>query len=244
MWTEGIAVAFADMFTANVISWRLGWRMRSADCISWGSFDKVGQENPLLRPRLQYSPGHWCWCHQINTWLTAEHHRSFSISLFHVRTYSTHTHTVCAHTHTEAWLFVVRFMLMSLYKHSVPRACQACGDESAGSWWEALNLVHGQTGATLELHARWHILIFIFSNSSCLQPWNSNSWWTLADWRVGLQTGLLISEAWQKCPFTYTNYEGKIDGEASQNARCYFCLSLFPPQLRLWQSLYCWGLRL
>lgn len=163
MWTEGIAVVFADTFIANVISWRLGRRVRSADGISayvCGSFDKVGQENPLLCPRLQYSPGHWCWWHQINTWLTAEyHHRSFSISLFHVQTYSTHTYSMCTH----AGLFVVRFTLMSFYKHSVPRACQTCGDESAGSWWEALNLVHGPTGATLELHARWHILIFIFS---------------------------------------------------------------------------------
>lgn len=43
-----------------------------------------------------------------------------------------------------------------------------------------------------------------------------------------MQPGLLTSEAWQKCPFTYTNYEGKNDGEASQNASCYFCLAFSP----------------
>lgn len=37
------------------------------------------------------------------------------------------------------------------------------------------------------------------SNSSCLQPWNSNSWWTPADCRVESETGLLTSEALQKC---------------------------------------------
>lgn len=243
MWTEGIAVVFADTLTANVISWWLGRCLQSADSISasvCGPFDKVGQENPLLCPRLQHSPGHWCWWHQINTWLTAEyHHRSFSISLFHVQTYSTHTYSMC--THADRGMVVCGSVYVDVILQAFSAACL-----SSLRRWERRKLVRSfkscpradrrDSRITCTMtHSYLHILCSSArsSNSSCLQPWNSNSWWTLADWRVGLQPGLLTSEAWQKCPFTYTNYEGKIDGEASQNASCYFSL-IFLPQLRLW----------
>ena len=164
----------------------------------------------------------------------------------------THTHTH-KHTHTQTdtqWLvfYVVWCMVMSFYKHSVLHACHNCAR------WKHRKFVSNFKSCPraemldsrvtyMMIHSYRHVLCSsaLTSNSSCLQPWNSNSLWTLADWRVELQTGLLTSEALQKCPFTYTNYEGKIDGQSG----CFllFWSRFFFAVQKRW-SLYGWQLRL
>ena len=122
----------------------------------------VGQED---RPRRYCSQGYQHqWCH-INTWLpTGRYHCCCSHHSFffcHTQTYiQTNMHT---HTRTQRHvLYMVCLMLMSFWKHSAQHTCQDWGDESPGSWYKTLTLVHRQEGLTLELHAGWCILIFIF----------------------------------------------------------------------------------
>lgn len=168
--------------------------------------------------------------------------------------YMTHTHTsllmierclfpslsfICTHTHRG-----MSYMWFSLrWCHFTNIQCCMLVKIVEIKLQEVLNVVHMQKDLSL---ARLYILIFIFCssaqtlNSSCLLPWNSNSWWTLVDCRVKLQTGLLISEALQKCPFTNINYDSWIDGSITE------CFFFFGPSFIVvtWWSLYGWVFRL
>lgn len=90
-------------------------------CWYWvcGSADKVGQERPLVCPRLYFTPDYWCWWCHLNTWLTSVHsywllHFLFPPLSFTCR-HIVHTHMhMGMHTYTQSQrhvLYVVWFMV-------------------------------------------------------------------------------------------------------------------------------------
>lgn len=166
-------------------------------CWLWwvfGSSDKLGQDRFLFCPRLDWTSGYWCWWFHDSQPSLLIAALLNAIPLFHMQE-STH---FCVGG--EEWL-ICGWVNGDVIWQTFGVACLL------GLWrWKCRKLVKNSKSCLRAWDLLWYymdddaflrrsFLIFLqfssASNSSCLQPWNSNSWWTPADWRVESETGLL-----------------------------------------------------